>query len=82
VHAQSRTVLGPTSGDHLWVQREEVQERRHAVRPAPRFLIRNGAFVEVEPRGFEPLTSCLQIGLILGRMGRELDGGLSASDRG
>ncbi|GIH67656.1 hypothetical protein Msi02_84730 [Microbispora siamensis] len=34
----------------------------------------------MEPRGFEPLTSCLQIGLIIRGNGRDLDEGQSASD--
>lgn len=38
-------------------------------------------FLLVESRRFELLTSCLQIGLILSRTGRELGGKLPTSDR-
>ncbi|MEU7890261.1 hypothetical protein AB0B54_32575 [Microbispora bryophytorum] len=38
-------------------------------------------FLLVEPRGFEPLTSCLQIGLLFRGNGRDLGGRQSTSDR-
>jgi hypothetical protein len=47
----------------------------------PSSMIGTGAFVLVEPRGFEPLTSCLQIMLIAADTGADLDGRVSASDR-
>ena len=40
-----------------------------------------GVFWLVEPRGFEPLTSCLQIMLITADTGADLHGHVSVSDR-
>ncbi|GLX10673.1 hypothetical protein Misp03_75990 [Microbispora sp. NBRC 16548] len=44
-------------------------------------MIGEAAFWLVEPRGFEPLTSCLQIGLITRNNGPDLGERQSASDR-
>ncbi len=44
-------------------------------------MIGEAAFWLVEPRRFEPLTSCSQIGLITRDIGRDLSEGQSACDR-
>jgi hypothetical protein len=47
----------------------------------PPSMIRTEVFWLVEPRGFEPLTSCLQIMLILPCTGADLREHVSGSDR-
>jgi hypothetical protein len=48
---------------------------------APSSVIRTGAFGLVEPSGFEPLTSCLQIMPIKPRIAADLGEHMSASNR-